>query len=327
MTLDVLFIDDDYTLADDWAKLMQESMDLKTQAMSDPAEVLEFVRTVGVKVVVIDQKMPLMSGTVLGKRIGAIDSRVRRILLSGEASPTEVAEAYDSGFHRSIHKNSGLAELPSAITHYLIEYHRNVSREAASTLPVLIRRSGLFGIGHRVVYRMLSVDNIDPAFHVNDQWISRERIDAGESSEIELSLEWTRSARIQFEASTVSSFDVGLSVSKLIKLSTAVKAEIKNSVTQETQLSVARSVKVRKTVSLAAEPSDPDQLHVKARSYQITPVYVKVYFTMSATCGCCGNQSISKASMLLPSKRYATRHVDYLSDGSVRTTQTGIEEH
>ncbi|WP_433304286.1 response regulator [Actinoplanes sp. CA-030573] len=67
-----------------------------------------------IRVVVLDQRMPLRNGTDLFLRLRAVNPGVRGIVFSGEAETGEVSEAYDVGYAKYLHK-SEVERLPEII--------------------------------------------------------------------------------------------------------------------------------------------------------------------------------------------------------------------
>lgn len=288
---------------------------------------MAIVRDMGAKVVVLDQRMPQMDGTELGQHLVQMDARIRRILLSGEARADEVTQAYDSGFVRHVHKNQALARLPAEIGHFLLEWHKSLIREVrASSKHIYSTKVGSLLTRSRLDYYLLGVDAVNEEYSFDDSWIPRARVDTGAPVERTVEIEWTRAGELQFEAIEKVALEGRLEVKAHAKLETALSREISHRVQHNQSFSRRCKLVLKKHFALPPEPRDPGSLHVKARSYEVAPIYVQYSLSVLRVCSCCHNQELLKAVCYLPSGTVATRHVDYYSNGEHRTVLTGIEQ-
>ena len=67
--VEILVVDDNLEAAKSFAELIEASLQIRTLPESNPDEVLDKVRNENIKVVVLDQRMPRISGTELYKKI------------------------------------------------------------------------------------------------------------------------------------------------------------------------------------------------------------------------------------------------------------------
>src|SRR4051812_30972826 len=102
--VDVLVVDDTSGAAEDYASVIMSETGLRVAHTDDTSEALEWVKTANVKVLVLDQKMPVL-GTDLYRQVRTFAPDVRAIMLTGEASPQEVSDAYAIGFKDYLAKN------------------------------------------------------------------------------------------------------------------------------------------------------------------------------------------------------------------------------
>jgi ActR/RegA family two-component response regulator len=326
--LDVLFIDDDLVFAQAWCERVVETMQVKAYATASPEEAIRLAHNPGVKIAVIDEVLTGTGtdGVSLGLAIRGVDPRVRWILLSGEATGSQITVAYDSGLQRHIHKNDAMTALSDAIHQYLIEYRTALAKPIDDAGPPLfIKRTNLFR-RQEVRYYLVSLDSIDRDCVVDGEWRSHTQVNSGEKLEETLQISWSRSDSLEFSSETQLSSEARLGSATVVKLSAALRSEVTQKEQLTTILSTQRSFKLVRTLSLPREPADPSVLHISSRMFQVAPVYVHVVVTIVARCSCCGNDEPLKGHLYLPRSRYATRQEDFLSDGSKRITMTGFKD-
>jgi CheY-like chemotaxis protein len=322
---DVLVVDDDGELATTWAIYLAEILELRTRAVTTPAEAEAIVKRDGVKVAVIDQEMPGIDGVTLGARLRDADRRIRRIMLSSKATTVEAASAYDIGFDRFIHKNAGLEKLPDAVMRSLIEQQRLLAQEARSGAVVVYEeRRGILRRDVVSTVYLLSVDGVDNDYVSADEWRSYRQLHSGETVTEEFEFEWQRSESLEFSSDVQTASDTGIKVSKFPTVSLAVKREVAKREHLAVGVELRQKVRRVRTLTLPEEPTNPGDTHVSARVHQYAPIYRCVSVTLMRDCAACGDQQMIKAQVFFPAGRVATRHIDYFNDNSPpRTVPTG----
>lgn len=320
MSYDVLFVDDDQQYASDMATYIGEVLGIQTAWTTDPQEAHRLVREAGVKVVVLDQMMPLIDGVTLGGQLRERDRLIRRVLLSGEATTSQVASAYDRGFDRGVHKNAALDELPQTIRHALLEWRMSVSREARQN-PILLTQTVRRGWFNRRIDKqiyLLSIDSIEEDFVPAGSWIEQTQVSAGEEVEETVEVEWSLSDSLQVSSTRANNFDLGLKPALLDELTTSIKTAISHSQTISNSATLSRRATSRRKLTLPAEPANPAEVHVKSRRLQVAPMYRRILSTLLTRCLSCGTEEQSKAELLVNNGRMAYRHLDLFSDGQER---------
>jgi hypothetical protein len=74
-----------------------------------------------------------------------------------------------------------------------------------------------------------------------------------------------------------------------------------------------------------AEPTDPSQLFVRARAFQVAPINQRILATLLMRCRCCDLSRLLPLAVVQDTGMIATRQRDYISDGTVTDTATGKE--
>ncbi|GAA2464851.1 response regulator transcription factor [Winogradskya humida] len=327
---EVLFVDDDLTLAEGYARVVRNQLHVRTHASDSFEESLVLVARNAIRVVVIDQRMPEITGTELMRRIHQLDQRVRVIILSGRAGESEIIEAYEDGVTKFLRKDSWRSTLVGTVQDQLLEYEAELTSSFNAEdvgKPLFEVRVGLPLLGERIAFYLLSREKLDDAFVSPSSWHSFGNIDAGVEKEITYEVEWKETEEEISKSSVTLGSEIGVTAGKLTKLASKLKADITESHEFKTVTERRSKTTARTKVSLPAEPSDPNQVHVAARSYEVAPVFFLVRSLLLSHCSTCQHKALVKIDSYIPSSRYASRQIDYLSDGSSpRVTLTGIHD-
>ncbi|MDX3528059.1 response regulator [Streptomyces sp. ID05-39B] len=326
---EILVVDDVRDTAEQFAQLIELRTGLRSIGCHTPELALSAVRENSIKVAVLDQRMPLATGVELFSSIRGIDSSIRAIMVTGEARPGEVGNAFTSG---SRDKFSGFVlkeevdKLPEEVMRQYFQYQ--VDRAADST-PGNVhafyssrRRFLLFG--DRIEYRIVAFQVLDEEYVAPESWTTVLHITAGQENK------YTNSASVKdtFIVERTQSYslkgNLGSTFGKKrkvdAKLEAAANLAAKNSRTTE----VSHQQTSEMTIRLPDEPTDPTEIYVRARHLQIAPIYRRVRLNISKSCGRCDEDTIVPLTVLIYDSRHATRQIDYRSNGDEHILDTGV---
>jgi CheY-like chemotaxis protein len=321
----VLVVDDDLHTAKQFAELVKKLTNLDAIATDSPDEAIDIIRCNDVGVALLDQKMPEKDGTELFKELETINPSLKAIMLTGEAETSEVGKAIALGYSDYLEK-SRIEELAAKVLHYYTDYKISTSDRRVVATSKLIARSPRQYIvfGSRLEYRLVRLIVLDDEYIPDSAWETVMHLNAGQHETYEESFGYHKEVVIEDQAkkslAANASFSVPFVQESMAKLEQIISTELSSKVTE-------RVVAVRKrqcTSSLPAEPVNPMEVYVKSRHLQRARVYTRVVATVSVTCDRCMTQSSTMITVLWETNKYATRHDDYLSDGTRRTIDTGI---
>lgn len=94
---EILVVDDILEAAQDYARLINTKTGLKVIPTSDPDEAVRIVQHNDIKVLVLDQKMPIITGTELLKKL-RLYTKARALMLTGEADIEDLGNAINMNF-------------------------------------------------------------------------------------------------------------------------------------------------------------------------------------------------------------------------------------
>jgi DNA-binding response OmpR family regulator len=92
----VLIVDDNFDLAENLAEIL-ELAGIDALALGDPARAVESVRDLDLDLIVLDVRMPGMSGPTLHRRLRTSQGGARFALMSGLCDLDEVEESLSAG--------------------------------------------------------------------------------------------------------------------------------------------------------------------------------------------------------------------------------------
>ena len=134
---DVLVVDDVESAAKDYAKVIGAKLGLKTAYTTDATEAETYVRNSDMKVVVLDQVMPV-PGTELLPRLRAVNPYLKFLMLTGQASNEEIGNALNLGFDGYLDKKK-IAGLPAKVRGLYADYESAFAEQIKKQKPVGIR--------------------------------------------------------------------------------------------------------------------------------------------------------------------------------------------
>lgn len=320
---DVLVVDDISEAAEDYARLISAKTGLKVVYTHSPDEALELCRTNAIKVLVLDQRMPLRSGTDLYSEIKKFDTYARAIMLTGEASAAEVGAAMGLDFKAYIDKNN-IQDLPQRVVHEYAAYQVEVASTALSSVSTSIftLRRGFLG-RYTVSYTLLRTDLLS-ATHVFDRdWQTIVTVHAGHTETKKVSASETKSIRLEEETTSRLTNEFGFSAKQIASLGLKLGSELSTRFSTVKTREHSVTTETSRSFTLPPEPSDPNELHVRVRRIQEAPIYARIRVLLTTYCTCCGSGSVLVFEVLLPTGSNSVRHKDLLSNGENRIHEIG----
>ena len=125
----VIVVDDDKQAARAFAELIEAKLKIPVKPETEPNEVLKLVAGENIKVIVLDQRMPELSGTELYKKIKNINPHIVALMLTGEAERKEVCDAISIGYLDCIVEKNDIQSLPNKVVIALAEYEKRLIKE------------------------------------------------------------------------------------------------------------------------------------------------------------------------------------------------------
>lgn len=325
--IDVLVVDDTAGAAEDYAQVISAETGLSVAFADDPSRALEIAKTSSLKVLVLDQRMPV-PGTDLYTQIRAFAPYVRAIMLTGEAGPDEVGEAMELGFNAYVPKGLFRQRLVSTVLH---EYAAHAATVAAASLagtqPVVLVRRGPAMPWNRpkVTYRLRSFELVSDSHVLPGEWTTIVTLHAGQVEKVTEVTEVEDTIVLETETAAKLSSQLGFSLKQVAELKSQLSSELTARFKSSKSVRSRASRTIEVTYQLDPEPSDPDELHVRLRRIQHAPVYRRFRGELVSDCECCSHSELTVIDVLMATGRRAVRHDDRLSNGEVRLRDLGAD--
>ena len=310
-----IIVDDNLEFARQLALLLQAKTGFGAYSTADPEEAVAFARENPLRVAILDQRMPINSGTELFARMRRVNQGFRAIMLTGEASAAEVGKALDLGFNAYVEKGE-VNRLPELVREqYLKSFIDEADRATQSDEQAFSfgRRQYLL-FGRRLSFVLKSVTVLDEFYVPEDQWKEYMTLTPGEEREYSLSETVRRSVTLEEQSqlaikSTFSS-EAKLGVKFQGNLEEALTRTVKRS--EGTEVTVAYAVK--QTYRLGAD--DPrDERSVISRSFESCLTYRRLLARVEIHCPHCSIKSELAILAFDPLAKLATRTRDTLRNG------------
>lgn len=316
---EVLVVDDDLPAAESFAQLVRAQTGLLALTTSQPDQAVEAVRANPIKVAVLDQRMPLATGTELLPRLREVDNQLRAILLTGEADTADIAKAV--GSFQVFLRKADVKQLPGRVLEQYAAYLD--SAPALVGDPIFSVRRGLPGKRFKVEYHLAQITIVDAEFIPEDAWKTVLQVNSGEKKMHSETITLSEEVSVAQEESMNMASSLGLKGSQLQPFEAALRSEISQ------RLAVSQSRKAERTITheeeyfIAPEAADPA---IRARSYQHAPIFRRLSVAITKKCSCCDGTAISTFRVLQKMPKVATRQVDYMGNDEQQIHRTGYLE-
>lgn len=306
---EILIVDDDSAAVQTFAELIETQLNLKAFCTTDPDEALEMVKDGHVKVAILDQRMPKMSGTELYSKIKASNPFVRAIMLTGEASREEVAKALQMGYCDYLEKNQ-IGELAKKTVDALAKYEIEVSKESEAFDPVKIRI--LAPWNNRCFTKQLFIISLIKGEEVElDKWRTMLELDASEL-EVEDTYVFENEILLSTELEIKNSMSIGLGNLKTIDLKSQIDKVITEKYSSTFKTKCGKTQR-KKTKYNLQEGADNGKSVVK-KVFERNPMYLKFTVLVREECSICGASKIKIFDVYKQIPKYKSRITLYYSD-------------
>ncbi len=326
MSYEIIVVDDNEAAGKTFARLIQTTTGLATKYVEDPHEAIELVKQDSVKVAVIDQRMPKMTGVTLFEKLRELEPDLRGILFSGEAGKGDLAEAMRARFYDSLDK-SDVSQLPERVRQLYFEALAALAeRQYGKPERIVERRTGFLARRPRVTIDLLAFE--DAPGTPREVWLKSElslyvRLEGGQTKRISRSKISESELTLETESQVKRSLGSGMTGSLTLPAPTKTVIGMQLQSSLETSLrrraqqrELIRSENVEEETFTLPEPvaeSDP-----RAREIQRAKIYRRMRAVIRIRCECCTTEKYETFNVQLFTGRYHTRHVDYMRDGSAR---------
>lgn len=317
---EILIVDDDAAAVQTFAEMIETQLNLKALYTTDPEEALEHIKEGSIKVAILDQRMPKMTGTELYAKIKAFNPYIRVIMLTGEASREEVAKAFlQMGYCDYLGKNE-IGNLSKKTINALAKYEIEISKKPSSFNPVQIN-----------VYKRWNYKFFTKKFYVIslikgeelhlEKWHTTLELDASEM-EVEDLCTFENEIILSDELEQKNTKSLTFRNLKMVDL----KSQIDNVITQNyysTFKTKSAKTHKRKIKYNLQEGAENGKCVVK-KVFERTPMYIKFTVVIREDCTICGGSKIKIFDVYKQIPKTQSRVTLYYSDSTKSTVITDV---
>lgn len=307
---DVLVVDDVAQAAEDYGRLIQARTGFKVIWTSLPEEAEELVRQSDIKVVVLDQVMPVR-GTELMQLLKKINPQLKTMMLTGEASGKEIGQAINLNFDKYLDK-ADVKELPgyvrSLYTDYQCEFYENLTKLA----PKFLR------ITWKGIYYLLSKEIINSSYADERQTRTLLNVFAGE--EQERVTENVVAEEVIYD--TTEEVNVGFDLNVNPTRFPIIKAAYRNI------LNLKKSIRTTKSSKEITKYKLPEKLEetISHRIIECTPVYEVYKVVLGYKRFLFQKMERGVVIMKVFTGKHHLRQTDHMYDGNTIVQDLGVHE-
>lgn len=307
---DVLVVDDEVSAAEDYGRLIHAKTGLNVTwtSIADEAEML--VRQSDIKVVILDQVMPVR-GTELMQRLKTINPHLKTMMLTGEASGKEIGQAINLKFDKYLDK-ADVKELPGYVRGLYADYESDFYENLSKLAPKFLR------ITRKGIYYLLSKEIINSCYADESQTKTLLSTFAGE--EQERISEKIVAKEIIYDTSDEANIGFELNVDPT--RFPAIKAAYKKIRSLQKSFRTTRSCKEITKYKL------PEKLEetISHRIIECTPVYEVYKVVLGFRRFILGKMERGVVIMKVFTGKHHLKQTDHLHDGKTVVSDLGVHE-
>ena len=319
--IEILVVDDDMIAASAFAEMLRARLKIGVEAESDSEKVLMLIKQNKIKVVVLDQRMPDISGTELYKKISAINPYVKAIMLTGEAERNEVAEAMNKLGYADYLEKTDLDQLHNKVIIALAKYEQAMAEGKGMKS---IRKMWIFNPRKNhfftVRYDILSIELRKKDYVFPEKWITRFTLEAAEQ-EVEEELEFSDEIIVSTDMEMTSSTKVSGTIPGIPTFTTELNSAISKAYHLSSKRMRKHTKKVRTSYRLQEDAEQGKR--VVRKVYEAAPVYSEYYVVIRRTCRLCGATKLVPMIVYKRQLKDTTRVNIYYDDSTVKQINTG----
>jgi ActR/RegA family two-component response regulator len=321
MSKEILVVDDDETFAKNLALYLENKAFLSAGYATTKDGTLDTVRTMSIKVAVLDQRMKAelgLNGTELAREIHRIDSRVRCIIFSARS---EVPDYAESSKLRLLHLRKDedellVREIHSARMEYLAEA---ASQRAQNAELIGQYRARVFSGDRSVTFHLLDVETVSATPEIRPaDYETVVQVDRGELTRQKVAISFTQFVLVEAESAQV------LSAQSVLKLPafTQLTGKLQSSLQAKYQNTYQYQIQQANEIERALTKEDLRE-GIVGYVIQRAPYYLRNRAVVRVTCQCCGLTDIVMLPFRWWDGRFHRRRIEYLRDNTNRAIDLG----
>lgn len=317
---EILVVDDVIDSAKEFSEYIEEKCHVLSIAASTLSEAVFCVKKYPIKIVVLDQTMPI-KGTEVFKQLLDINPYLKSVMFTGEADFNDTQTAHGLKYDSILWK-SQINLLPETIYRLYAKYNKDFDREQTKEIRKRLKKKRIF-LPKSISYMIVDMLCINDKFLFDNSWKTIRRIEKGE--EATETVKHMLNEAIVISTTSIEELRSSFSLKdKALKVFQAeLLSEIKNTI--ESTSSYNRQSEIEKVVkfSIGSDEKNSTGSPVVSRCYEYTRVFNEYKIHVRKECSCCKNSSIVMLQVHVPQNTIIYRNKTYYEDGSSNIIETG----
>lgn len=301
---EVLVIDDNSDYAKTLARYIEKTCRVKATYAVKPEEAEEILNNNPLKVIVFDQRMPLMNGTVLYQHLRNLNSYFLAMLLTADASSAEICDAIEMGFNVVMMKEKDDYLVSFKVLSLIHDYYEKLNSSNKYISFFQVKIGGLFS-KDRIDYSIVSFQIVDPCYVANESWCKLSQISAGEGQK----LITRQDAKAQIRVTKTQNHLSRLDLSGLLSIPNAKFAEFKSAFSDLVEKTITNEQVYMQ--SLTNEHTWTLELpatgNVLYKRFEVAPVFKKLRVFVKSSFSWTNKTYIDCIEVVLPTELIACR--------------------
>ena len=319
--IEILVIDDHLDVAQTYVDSIKTHCHLQAVAMSNIELAIKCVMENPIKIVVLDQRMPIPGNEVFVK-LKEVNPFLKIMMLTGEASAEEILAAETLGYSAKLHKNK-IAQLPNLIYKLYAEYENGITQIIRE--PKLFHREWKLKLSHvgSIKYYLLDYKIIDENFIRISEWKTLDRISQGEKQNKEVVIELKITDKIS--VSEEYKFQLKNAIKSFLShLDVALDSVLENSISLSKEMENTKIETSKKTAELSLREDEViDGKKVISKNYEANQVYKQILIHIKKECSFCDEYTIFPLMIYKPINKKIYRQISYTEDNKDHIVSTG----
>lgn len=323
---EILVIDDQPDFAQSAADLIQAKYGFACSPLCRKEDVIECIKHNIIKVAVIDQGMPDITGTELFREIKKISPNTKAIMLTGQTSFDSLGEAVNLDFSSYLHKRD-ITKLPDEVFKLYVEYEKDLSHNLKKNVRKAFYKEKKLLVFPQVSYSIVSIDKIDSDYVFKESWMPMITINAGQELEHEETIEFEDKIIIteEFEKKIKEELELSGKIS-MATFKNTINAELNKKYSTQHTKSQKENVKNKEKWLLPKEPEDPSKPHIVKRIIEKAPVHIEYKIIIEKECTLCNSTIVFPIIIYKQTNKIKTKQIDYYNNGTYQEIYTGTEK-
>lgn len=316
--IDVLVVDDASDAANSYAQLIQNTYGLISKGTTDPEEAKSIVQHNDIKVIVLDQRMPIMNGTELWKEIKKIASDVKAILCTAQATEKEIGEAMNIGFYKYIGKDK-IKDLPDTVLMGYNEYFTQ-TKIKPQQIPISTNFS-LKDLRNKLCYtfQIVGITKIGETGTSEDDWKTTLTLVQGEENQQEVEVEFGDKISLTHDEEIKISNELNFSTKSLICFKDYLNSQIAQKYNSTYQISNNKRKKESKKYKITEN-------NIEKQYYESAPIFFAYRIVIEKSCKLCHSKQIVPIVVSKQTNKIRTRIIKIDNEGKKTIIETGEEK-